>query len=96
MGGKIVPAKIHIASSDMGIPKPAAMKQRKYAIGGVVDRTLVMDSSTAVADDAWNVDRENTDMVCVMDESSDGCADICRRVVDSVYLYLLVRCACID
>jgi len=33
----------------------------------VVDKTLVIDSRTAVADDAWRADGENNFIVVIMD-----------------------------
>ncbi len=68
--GNIVPAKMHIASSLTGIPKPAAVRQKKYTSGGVVDRTDVIES----------VECESACISVVIDEKREGDDDICSAV----------------
>ncbi len=68
--GNIVPAKMHIASSLTGIPKPADVRQKKYTNGGVVDRTDVIES----------VDCESACIRVAIDENREGDDDIWSAV----------------
>lgn len=88
--GNTVPAKIHMASSLIGTPKPAANRDRKYAIGGVVDKAFVIDPRASAGDEADMADCEKSEIVCEMEPKMDrDCAVVsidAYSVVDDCFL----------
>jgi len=75
-----------MASSLIGTPKPAATKEKKYALGGVVDRTSVIATKASAGDDEDIAEEENIARVCPIDSMTDAVASIdTHRPKDSLF-----------